>query len=574
MTIATDTSRIQYAGNGVATAFPVPFPFLDEADLQVILTSSSGVDTVQTLTTHYTLAGGSPTGTVTMVTAPANGETLTILRDMDVVQPIAYPVQGGYQAQVLEESLDRLTMLVQQMRELLGRSLTLPASSDVSDLVLPEPSDGKYLGWSGSALANLSLQTTALTVSAFIETLLNDVDAATARATLGENASGSFFTRKHNFGASAAPTAGDDTGDGYVVGSWWFDTTNDNVYVCADASLGAAVWRTMIADRGPAFKNRITNGDVVVDQRNGGATVSVNGTSNFFGPDMWRGSGAAADGVFTIQRSTSTPPTGFTHFLRATVTTADASIGATQAYALHTPIEGLNAFDLGFGAAGAQSVTLSFRVRSSLTGTFSGALTNGARNRTYPFSFTINAANTWETKTITIAGDTSGTWPTDNTQWGAVYFDLGAGTSVRAAANAWTATANAVGVTSATSLIATLGATFDVTGVQLEAGSGATEFERLFAGEREARCARYHQIVTGRGFANAGGGGSNNYQPLSWPVTMRATPSSVDISETLDGNTTSAVMVAQDNTAGFLSWINTAAGYSGARVTARLTAEL
>jgi len=311
----------------------------------------------------------------------------------------------------------------------------------------------------------------------------------------------------------------------------------DYVFLRCDGSNWFAAWAHDDAPRG-TFKNRVVNGDMRIDQRNAGAAVTVNtGVSNTHGPDMWRGFGQAVDGVFTIQRSTSAPPAGFSHFLRATVTTADASIGAAQSYGLSTPIEGLNASDLGFGAAGAQAVTLSFRVRSSITGVFSGALVNGAANRSYPFSFEIVAANTWETKTITIAGDTSGTWPTDNTKWGQVYFDLGAGSSVRGAADAWAAAAF-IGVTGAVSLISTLGATFDLTGVQFEAGPSATDFERLAFSDRRARCERYYQksynleVVPGTSTevgASVGrglGAGTTTLDSLraSLPVRMRTTP--------------------------------------------------
>ena len=241
-----------------------------------------------------------------------------------------------------------------------------------------------------------------------------------------------------------------------------------------------------------AFRNRVINGDVRVDQRRAGTAATVNSTSTVYGPDMWRGEGESADGVFTLTRSTTTPPNGYSHFLRATVTTADASIGATQSYTVCTVFEGANMVDLAYGTSSASVTAISFMVRSSLTGTFSGALSNAAANRTYPFSFAINSANTWESKSVVLNGDQSGTWPNDATMWGSLIFDLGAGASVRATASAWTATANVVGATSAASLIATNGATFDVTAVQLEQ-TAATSFERIDFMSQIELCERYHQ---------------------------------------------------------------------------------
>ena len=141
------------------------------------------------------------------------------------------------------------------------------------------------------------------------------------------------------------------------------------------------------------FKNRIINGAMVINQR--GGTISASNSGWQYGVDRWACYQNIASSKFTIQQS-STAPTGFTNFLRVTTTTADASIGATQTYGLRVVVEGYNVSDLGWGAAGASSVTLSFWVRSSLTGTFGGSLTNATVNRCYPFSFTISSANTWE----------------------------------------------------------------------------------------------------------------------------------------------------------------------------------
>jgi hypothetical protein len=278
------------------------------------------------------------------------------------------------------------------------------------------------------------------------------------------------------------------------------------------------------------FKNRIINGAMVIDQRNSGASLTVNSGVEFYAVDRFIAQGQSADGVFTVQRS-SIAPTGFQNSLLATVTTADASIGSTQFYFLQQKIEGFNVADFSFGSASAQSVTLSFWVRSSVTGTFAGSLSNSAANRSYPFTYTINAANTWEQKAITIAGDTSGTWLTDNGVGLRVYWNLGAGSSYTASAGAW-ANQWAFNATGATNLIATNGATFYITGVQLEAGSTATSFDYRDYGRELILCQRYFVKWAGDssavGFPALAVGYSYSTTQgnalVSLPVTMRATP--------------------------------------------------
>jgi hypothetical protein len=286
---------------------------------------------------------------------------------------------------------------------------------------------------------------------------------------------------------------------------------------------------TPTADSLQGFRNRILNGGMVIDQRNAGASVTVNDLAIFYGVDRFRAVGQASSGVFTMQRVTDAP-TGFTNSLRVTVTTADASISATDRYLLQQVIEGFNAADLGFGTASATAVTLSFWVKSSLTGSFGAALQNGTPDRSYPFTYTINAANTWEYKTVTIAGDTTGTWPTDNTGWGRVNWSIGSGSNTVSTAGSWQA-ANYEGVTGQTQIISTLSATWQVTGVQLEAGSVATPFERRPYGTELALCQRYYyQHANGEGqYIGAGWAYSASavYLAIHFPVTMRSKPTAL-----------------------------------------------
>ena len=156
-------------------------------------------------------------------------------------------------------------------------------------------------------------------------------------------------------------------------------------------------------------------------------------------------------------------------------------------------IEGYNVGDLAFGTASAKSITLSFWVRSSLTGTFGGVIKNtGAGTRSYPFTYSISSANTWEQKTITIAGDTSGSWATDNSCGMQVLFGLGVGSTYSGTAGAW-AGSNLISATGAVSVLGTLNATWYITGVQLESGSTATDFERRPFATELSLCQRYYE---------------------------------------------------------------------------------
>ena len=306
----------------------------------------------------------------------------------------------------------------------------------------------------------------------------------------------------------------------------------------ATASLSIQVGGATAAafnTNGLFFRNRIINGDMRIDQRNAGAAVTVNDADNLrFPVDRFAGIGIATAGVFTLQQST-TAPTGFVNSIIATVTTSSTPSG-TNAYNILQNVEGLNIADLGWGTANARPVTLSFWVRSSLTGTFGGAIRNSAVNRSYPFSYAISAADTWEYKSVTISGDTSGTWLTTNGIGVRLNFSLGAGSDRLGTAGAW-AGSNLSGVTGQTNLIATNGATFYVTGVQLETGSVATPFERRPYGTELMLCQRYYYRIrpgaTGQPLAfGANQSTLASRTNLMFPVEMRIAPTALEQSGT------------------------------------------
>jgi hypothetical protein len=277
------------------------------------------------------------------------------------------------------------------------------------------------------------------------------------------------------------------------------------------------------------FKNRIINGAMVIDQRNAGASVTP--TDGQYTLDRWT-SALSQSSKYTVQQNagSATLPVGFKNYLGATVgASANVTVGSGDFFFLSTKIEGYNIADLGWGTANAKTITLSFQVYSSLTGTFGGALRNSGSSRCYPFTYTVSSANTWTTISITIAGDTSGTWLSTNGIGLEVCLNLGTGTTYSGTAGSW-ASSNYVSATGAVKIIETNSATFYVTGVQLEKGSTATSFDYRPYGTELALAQRYY-------FQYAAATASNDFQEIVTrtsltgfdittylPVTMRSTP--------------------------------------------------
>lgn len=312
-------------------------------------------------------------------------------------------------------------------------------------------------------------------------------------------------------------------------------TQNTNWYDTVAAGLQDIAGNTYVG----VGRNRIINGDMQIDQANAGSTVTVNTASVFYSVDQFWGTGIAAAGVYTLLRDTTSPPTGFERFIRATCTTADASLAAGDRYYITNNLEGYNVRDLLWGSANAKTVTLSFWVRSSLTGTYSGAFRNSANNRSYAWEYTINAANTWEKKTITVAGDQSGTWVIDNGIGIRISWALALGSDYDIAPGAWGSTADAIGSTNQVNFMSSSTTrTWDIAGVQFEVGSVATPFEYVPWRINLANCQRYYEIsysydtkpgtATASG-SHAGPGAITNtstvrYGPVYYKVSKRATP--------------------------------------------------
>ena len=314
-----------------------------------------------------------------------------------------------------------------------------------------------------------------------------------------------------------------------VVAFRTFEVANTYTQAQVNALLAARTG----TDSSIGMRNRIINGDMRIDQRNAGAIFNPPPNQGY-SLDRW--TTWLSQNTYSVQRNAGsvTPPPGFTNYLGVTVTSA-TTIGVSDYFGVGQKVEGYSIADLGWGAAGAQSATLSFWVRSSLTGNFGAVVRRGDGGQYYAFTYAISAANTWEYKTVTIPGPTSGSWDTSNGTGLFLLFGLGAGTNQTATSNNTWVSSGVLGASGAAPVVATNGATFYITGVQLEAGTVATPFERRPYGTELALCQRYYwqsetissgavvfdvyQSATGYQFGGAA--------VARLPVDMRTTPTIV-----------------------------------------------
>jgi len=274
-------------------------------------------------------------------------------------------------------------------------------------------------------------------------------------------------------------------------------------------------------------RNMIINGAMQVHQRGGTATMNNNQSYSL---DRFQGF-ASAGGTYTITQDSDTPSgEGFINSLKVAVTSADSSLASGDYYVIDQRIEGNVLAQAGFGTSGAKAVTLSFFVRSSVTGSHGGSLSNNATNRSYPYTYTVSSANTWEYKTITIPGDTTGTWLTTTGIGARLYWGLGAGSAASGPAGAWAA-AEYRTAASTVAPISTGSATWYITGIQLELGEQATPFEHRSFADELLRCQRYAVVYTAASSGNEtfiGSGTTIDADDVlvvaSLPNNIRATP--------------------------------------------------
>ncbi len=321
-----------------------------------------------------------------------------------------------------------------------------------------------------------------------------------------------------------------------------------------------------LADLGNAFddgalsnRNLIINGGMVIDQRNGGASVTGSASAAKFAADRFSFF-ANTTGTITIQQ-VSDAPDGFANSNKVTCTSAATSDSSASRVQLYHAIEGHNTANLAFGSSSAKAITLSFWVKASNTGTYGGSFVNGAANRSYPYQYTISASNTWEYKIITISGDTTGTWATDNTTGMYVFWSLGIGSTFEGTANQWNGAFD-IGPPSSFSLKDNLNATLQITGVQLEVGDTATPFEHESYGDTLAKCQRYYEQLD-NSIATIFGVGYNESTSqarglINFKVTKRAAPTvSVNLASNFGNISTGATAAASSLTFDSTSVYNT-----------------
>jgi len=298
------------------------------------------------------------------------------------------------------------------------------------------------------------------------------------------------------------------------------------------ADLGGA------ADAGTvAGANLIINGDFAVWQRGTSFADPSNGTylcDRVFAFN-------SNDGAITFSQSTDVPSgKGFKYSLKGDVTTADTSIAAGQYVTIDQKIEGQNVISLDWGTSQAKYITISFWIKSNLTGTYCYSVRNNDVNRSFIKEFTIDTADTWEHKKITIQGDTGGTWLTTNGTGHIHQISFAMGSTFQGTADSWQTT-NVVATSNQENILSSTDNEFYLTGWKVETGSTATPFQHESYGDNLAKCQRYYIKMNAQNAitywntgANIPSGGS-----IQFPTTMRATPTANVLANVQAGNTSS-----------------------------------
>lgn len=530
MTIETTTNRATFAGNDATVNFSFPYYFLADADLVVILVDADGVATTQVLDTDYTLSGaGNPAGgTVTMITAPATGETLIVYRDpaitqsVDLVEGDSLPVETA-----VERPLDRLTMIAQRLDERVNRSMRL-ADEDTStaDLEMPSPEADALLGWNAAAdglenkvPADLSLAT----VSPYIATLLDDTTAAAARATLGAMAKD--FT---GLTAETAPDTADsiplyDASEGAtnritlenllkVINGLTADATPDpDADYVATYDASAAAPKKVLLSGIMQNRNHIINGDFRIAQRGTSftsATTPANNDDTYL-LDRWI---LLSDGndVVDVSQESSVVPTNGLNAIALDVETINKKFGILQI------IEQKNCI----GLIG-NTVTVTFKAKVSDV-----TKLDNVKAAILAWNGTADAV----TSDVVSAWNIEGTDPTLVANW--TYENTPSNLGLTTSYATFTVTAN-IDTASAKNIAllvwsdvtdTTLGHLLYITDVKLEKGGVATPFVPNDISDEENKCLRYFNKTLSEIRSSYPDPGTSGFVSWLFPVRMRTTP--------------------------------------------------
>ena len=311
-------------------------------------------------------------------------------------------------------------------------------------------------------------------------------------------------------------------------------------------------------------KNLIINGGMQVAQRTASATIAT-GDGKCVSLDRIVCRTYGGGGRISLAQDSSAPE-GHTYSAKVTVTTAQAS--GTYGYAIGQYVEGGNLYGIDFGQSTAKSITLSFWVKASITGTYCVSFRNSVGNRSFVIEYAISAANTWERKTITASGDTAGSWPLNTTSAGLLLeWNIGGQTAKQGTAGTWHGS-NKTSTSNQTDIMATSGATFYLTGVQLELGSVATDFEHRSYGEELALCLRYFwkdASITSWFFPIDDSNNTYFRSEVYFPKVMRSSPS-----VSVDTSITGVQQISNNHVSLRLNYISTYATWQGITVDAEL----
>jgi len=471
-----------FTGNGVTTSYVFTFPYLDDGDIRV---SIDGV-----LTTAWSLTGPQ---TLLFTSAPANGANIRIYRDTTVDALYATFSSGSsIRAADLNENYTQGLYLMQELKD----------GTILSDGQVPMVGNLDLGGFRILNVATPTAGTDAVNrnyVQGIIAAGIGDGDYGD----ISVSGTGSIWTIDNNaVGASELADNAVDTNaivNGAVTaGKTTATASNTASELVVRSSTGNIDVTALNNGRfGMMTRNFIINGAMNHYQRAAAATVS-----GAFSLDRWKNE-TVTTGAISVSQEAITDldpaiqPHPFTAALRMRPTSADTSIAASEVAVVTQNIEGTIFAPAQWGTAAAKTVTLSFYVKSVITGTFGVSFLNSAINRCYATTYTINADNTWEYKTITIPGDTSGTWLKDTGGGVGVRFCFMAGSNFHTASPGVWGSTNVTTTSAQTNALAAINNDVFITGVQLELGSIATSFESLPFDMEQQRCFRYYQNLRG-----------------------------------------------------------------------------